>query len=70
MMVVRGVRKSRRGARAVECAVPGRWVVVSESWGCDQVQYVLGYCTGSRGMSHIWALAYVHIHLTCRAWYI
>ena len=28
-------RRSRRRVRAVDSPVPGRWVEVSESWGCD-----------------------------------
>ena len=63
MMVVRGVRKSRRGARAVECAVPGRWVVVSESWGCDQVQYC-SYWVTVRGVEACLTYGYLHMY-TC-----
>jgi hypothetical protein len=59
MMAVRGARKSRWGVRAVECPVPGRWVVVSESWGCDQVEGpVLGY----GGVEGCLTYGYLHTH--------
>jgi hypothetical protein len=65
MMAVRGARKSRRGVRAVECPVLGRWVVVSESWGCDQVCFAVvveGPVLGYGGVEGCLTYGYLHTH--------
>lgn len=62
LLVICGVCRSRQGVRAVDSPVPGRWVVMSESWGCDVQRSSSGRSIrlrGGRDVSH----SYGYIHM-------